>query len=85
MPWNVEFYQKESGEVPVYEFLQALPTKLQAKAFSEIELLEQCGTTLSEPYVKALVGKKYHGLWELRIRFASVSHPIAHAFFTLCF
>ena len=71
MSWNIDFYQKENGEIPAYDFLQSLPAKLQAKAFSEIELLEQCGTMLKEPYVKPIVGKKYQGLWEIRIRFAS--------------
>ena len=46
MSWNIDFYQKENGEIPAYDFLQSLPAKLQAKAFSEIELLEQCGTML---------------------------------------
>lgn len=71
MSWNVRFYQRENGEVPVYEFLCSLEPKLQAKAFSEIELLEKCGTALKEPYVKPIVGKKYQGLWELRVRFSS--------------
>ena len=79
MSWNIDFYQKENGEIPAYDFLQSLPAKLQAKAFSEIELLEQCGTMLKEPYVKPIVGKKYQGLWEIRIRFASESARI------LCF
>lgn len=71
MSWKVRFYQRENGEIPVYEFLNTLPPKLQAKAFSEIELLEKCGTALKEPYVKPLVGKEHQGLWELRVRFSS--------------
>ena len=41
MRWNVQFYQRENGDIPAYEFLCSLPPKLQAKAFSEIELLEK--------------------------------------------
>lgn len=81
MYWNVDFYQKENGDIPVYDFLQALPAKLQAKAFSEIELLERCGTALKEPYAKPIAGKKYQGLWELRIRFASDSVRIFYFIF----
>ena len=61
MRWNVQFYQRENGDIPAYEFLCSLPPKLQAKAFSEIELLEKCGTALKEPYAKPLVGRKYQG------------------------
>lgn len=78
MSWNIDFYQKENGEIPAYDFLQSLPAKLQAKAFSEIELLEQCGTMLKEPYVKPIVGKKYQGLWEASLR-------RMHVFFISCF
>jgi len=81
MSWNIDFYQKENGEIPAYDFLQSLPAKLQAKAFSEIELLEQCGTMLKEPYVKPIVGKKYQGLWEIRIRFASENARIFYFMF----
>ena len=76
MRWNVQFYQRENGDIPAYEFLCSLPPKLQAKAFSEIELLEKCGTALKEPYAKPLVGRKYQGLWELRVRFSSDSARI---------
>ena len=65
--WNVIFYEKESGIIPVQEFLDALPPKHRAKAVWEIELLEQAGSALGAPYVKHIDGK----LWELRVKFSS--------------
>ena len=68
MDWQVEYYKKENGDIPVLDFLLSLEAKMRAKAFSEIELLEKHGPELKEPYVKLLKGK---GLFELRIKFSS--------------
>jgi len=48
-----------------------LQPKLRAKAFKDIELLKKHGAELTEPYVKRIQGKKYQGLYELRIKFSS--------------
>ncbi len=69
--WVVEYYKKENGNIPVLEYLLSLNAKMRAKAFSEIELLEKHGNELKEPYVKAIRGVKYKGIFELRIKFAS--------------
>lgn len=71
MDWQVEYYKKENGKIPVLEYLLTLNAKMRAKAFSEIELLEKHGTALREPYVKAIKGEKYKDLFELRIKFSS--------------
>lgn len=49
------------------EFLDSLPPKHQAKAFREIDLLEEFGNSLKEPYVKHIDGE----IWELRIKFST--------------
>jgi phage-related protein len=69
--WEVEFYRKENGTIPVLEFLLELSPKMRAKAYSEIELLKKHGPHLREPYVKPIKGKEYRGLFELRVQFAS--------------
>lgn len=69
--FELDFYMKENGKVPVQDFLYALNPKLRAKAFSDIELLKRLGTELKEPYVKPIKGKKNKGLYELRIKFSS--------------
>ncbi len=71
MNWDVEFYKKENGDVPILEFLLSLTPKMRAKAYSEIELLKKHGLDLREPYVKAIKGDHYKGIFELRIKFAS--------------
>lgn len=71
MNWQVEYYRKENGEIPVLDFLLTLDAKTRAKAFSEIELLQKHGTSLREPYAKSIKGDKYKNLFELRVKFAS--------------
>ena len=68
MGWKVLYYQKENGEEPVQRFLAKLPIKHRAKALWEIDLLEQYGLNLREPYAKRLQGEKYRGLYELRVQ-----------------
>lgn len=68
MEWDVIYYEKESGEVPVVDFISALPPKQRAKALWEVRLLAENGTGLREPYAKSIQGEKYKGLFELRIQ-----------------
>lgn len=65
--WNIIFYEKEDGTIPVQKFLDKLPVKHHAKALRDIDVLEKYGTALTEPHVKHVKGK----MWELRIKSAS--------------
>jgi len=65
LEYNVEFYQKENGDIPVMDFLLSVEPKMRAKAYSEIELLKKHGRALREPYVKAMQGKENRGIYEL--------------------
>jgi hypothetical protein len=35
MEWQVEYYKKENGDIPILDYLLSLEPKLRAKAFSE--------------------------------------------------
>ena len=74
--WQIEYYARKNGDIPVLNFLLLLPPKMRAKAYSEIELLKEHGTSLRAPYVKSIKSKRYKGLYELRTRFASDSSRI---------
>ena len=76
--FTIEFYQRENGKIPVLEFLNGLPAKLRAKAFKDIELLQELGNDLREPYIKPISGHNNKGLYELRIKF---SNDIARIFY----
>ena len=60
--FNVVFYETEKGSKPVEDFLDSLDSKMRAKMISMMELLEEKGNQLREPYSKSLDD----GIFELR-------------------
>lgn len=62
--FEVVFYQKVGGAVPMNEFLGSLELKLRVKADHDIHALREQASMLREPHSKSM-GK---GLFELRIR-----------------
>ena len=64
--FHVEYYELPNGEKPVEKFINGLEIKMRVKALGSIEILEEYGNTLREPYSKSLG----QGIFELRIRFA---------------
>lgn len=71
MGYGIEFYQTESGKVPVAEFIRSLDAKQTAKVLRDIDLLKDFGSELHFPYVDSIKGEKYKGLMELRTKQAS--------------
>jgi len=69
MPWQVEFFETSRGSSPPRDFLHGLPAKAQAKVARAIDLLEEYGPEIGQPYVKAIRGRK--GLLELRTSLGS--------------
>lgn len=65
--FDVEYYEKEDGTFPAEEFILSLDTKMQAKMFRELELLETFGNELREPHSKSLGD----GIYEIRAKVAS--------------
>ena len=65
--WNmfeVIFYEKENGDCPVQDFLSGLDIKMQAKMIGLLEILEDKGNMLREPYSKHLDD----GIFEIRCK-----------------
>jgi phage-related protein len=65
------------GRKPVKIFIENLSTKMQVKAINSLEILEEKGNELREPYTKA-VG---NGIFELRIKFGSDITRIFYFYF----
>lgn len=79
--WEIEFYELSDGYKPVFDFIDSLPTKEKAKVVNEIGLLEDYGTELGPLKLRKIKGKRYNGLWELRIRFSSNYYRILYFLF----
>jgi phage-related protein len=71
MDWEIRFYEKNSGEKPVLDFIKNLPTKDKAKVFQELNLLEKYGIELGVPITTKIKGERYKKIWELRIRIST--------------
>ena len=52
--FEVEFYEKPDGTFPAEEFILSQDKKMRAKLYRLIELLEEYGYELREPYSKML-------------------------------
>ena len=70
---TVIFYETESGNCPVADFLHTLPVKHHTKAVRNLELLEEFGRQLGG----GLIDHIHEEIWELRTRFGNDISQIA--------
>jgi len=75
--FEVEFYEKENGDVPAEEFLLSLEVKMRAKVASIISILQDNGNELREPYSKYLSD----GIFELRAKVGSDITRVLYFFY----
>lgn len=75
--YDVDFFIRENGDCPVKEFLLALDKKMRAKLLVELDLLEENGPQLREPYSKHLED----GIFELRAKQGSDITRVLYFFF----
>lgn len=75
--WEIEFYETKNGKSPVKNFIKGLDKNMKSKAVHEIELLEEYGNNLREPYSKYIA----NGIFELRIKFSSDISRIFYFFY----
>ena len=75
--YDVDFFTKENGDGPVKEFLLSLDKKMRAKLLVELDLLEENGPQLREPYSKHLED----GIFELRAKQGSDITRVLYFFF----
>ena len=77
MKFEIIFYQKEDKTKPVADFIRQLQPKMKVKVLRNIQLLQDFGTELREPYSKQLK----NGIFELRIKQGSDISRILYFFF----
>lgn len=61
--WQIIYYETVQGNSPIYDFIEGLAPRVQAKIANTFSLLESYGTAVGSPHAKKLVGTP---LWELR-------------------
>lgn len=65
--FEIIFYDKEDGTEPAKDFILSLDTKMRAKMFRTVELLQKNGNRLREPESKPIED----GIMELRAKVGS--------------
>ena len=75
--FEVIFYEKENGDCPVEDFLLSLDMKMKAKMVGVLELLEEYGNQLREPYSKHLDD----GIFEIRCKVGSNITRVLYFFY----
>ena len=69
-------YQEGDGRVPLLDWLDRLPRKVQYKCLAKLERLAELGHKLRSPDCDILKS----GIWELRIKKSRVNYRILYAF-----
>ena len=75
MKWEIEFYEDSQGNIPVQDFICQQSVKVEAKIYRHIDLLQDFGLSLGQPYVEKLAGSD---AWELKIRYSSNRYRILY-------
>lgn len=75
--FEVQFYEKVDGEVPVEQFLLNLDIKMRVKFTGIIGILQDYGNQLREPYSKHLGD----GIFEIRCKVGSDISRVLHFFY----
>lgn len=75
--FEVIFYEKENGDCPVEDFFLSLDMKMKAKMVGLLELLEEYGNQLREPYSKHLDD----GIFEIRCKVGSNITRVLYFFY----
>lgn len=75
--FEVILYEKENGVCPVEDFIKSLNVKIRAKLIGLLELLEEKGNSLREPYSKPIDD----GIFEIRCKVANNNIRILYFFY----
>ena len=73
---NVVIYQDKDGSVPLLDWLDGLPAKVQDKCIARVELLAEKGYELRRPVCDSL----RDGIYELRTAHGHVNYRILYCF-----
>lgn len=75
--FEVVFYEKDDGQCPIEDFLKKIDVKMRAKIIGLLEILEEKGNVLREPYSKHLEDD----IFELRCKVGSNITRILYFFY----
>ncbi|MDR3345172.1 MAG: type II toxin-antitoxin system RelE/ParE family toxin [Oscillospiraceae bacterium] len=75
--YDIQFFETSEGKCPVRDFMDSLDMKMLAKLYRTLEMVEEFGSALREPYSKHLDD----GIFELRAKVGSDITRVLYFFF----
>ena len=75
--FTIVFYELPNGDKPIESFLSSLDIPMRAKAVGLLQILQEKGNQLREPYTKSLGD----GIFELRVQSGNNISRILYFFF----
>lgn len=75
--FEVVFYERRNGDCPVEKFMDSLDERMRAKMVGLLELLEERGNQLREPYSKPIGD----GIFEIRCKVGNNITRILYFFY----
>lgn len=75
--FKAEFYKTKDGAKPAEDFMLSQDEKMKAKLFGLVDILEQYGNSLREPYSKPLGD----GIFELRAKVGTNISRVLYFFY----
>lgn len=75
--FEAEFYATKDGKKPAKDFMLSQDEKMRAKLFGLVDILEQYGNALREPYSKSLGD----GIFELRAKVGTNISRVLYFFY----
>ena len=75
--YSIEFFEKSNGTYPAEEYIESLDTKLAAKVYRTLGILEENGPDLREPYSKHLDD----GIFEVRAKVSTNISRVLYFFY----
>ena len=73
---SIVIYKEADGTVPLFEWMDRQPAKVQEKCRAKLGLLHEQGNELRRPNADIL----REGIWELRIRYGNIHYRILYFF-----
>lgn len=67
MDWEIIYYKKSSGKIPVIDYIKSQEIELANKILNALRLLKEFGISESLLDARKLKGERNKGLYELKI------------------
>ncbi len=77
MNWKITYYQSNSGKTPVLDYMEMQKPEIAARIRNSLRYLKEFGIEKSLLDTRKIKGKKYKGLYELKVDSSRIFYFLA--------